>query len=260
MPTASKPRSEVVQPEITRLPELSFWRRLLRKLLRAVLKLMVLIFTRPVVRGLENVPSQGALIMVSNHLGDADALLGLAYTPRSVDLLAKADLYNLPVLGKLFDAYGVIWIRQGQPDRRALRVALKGLQLGRAIGIAPEGRESLTGSLEEGTGGAAYIAYKSGAPILPVTMIGTENWRIFGNMKRLRRTPVTLNIGQVFYLHEQPDRRQAVQQGTEQIMRALAHQLPPEYRGVFQGDEPSAADLKPDTTLSEREPDDDREH
>lgn len=242
MSNDSKPRSEFLRPEITRLPELTFWKRTLRKIMRIVLKVMVWLFTRPEVHGLENVPRQGALIMVSNHLGDADALLGLAYTPRSVDLLSKADLYELPVLGKLFDAYGVIWIRQGQPDRRALRIALEALRLGRAIGIAPEGRESLTGGLEEGTGGAAYLAYKSKAPILPVTMTGTENWRIFGNLKKLTRTRVTLTIGPVFYIEERPDWRLAIQDGTQQIMHALARQLPLEYRGVFLASNPDGSD------------------
>lgn len=250
MSNDSKPRSEFFHPEITRLPELTVWRRLLRRVMRSILKLVVWVFTRTEVRGLENVPRQGALIMVSNHLGDADALLGLAYTPRSVDLLSKADLYELPVLGKLFDAYGVIWIRQGQPDRRALRVALDALKRGRAIGIAPEGRESLTGSLEEGTGGAAYLAYKSKAPILPVTMTGTENWRIFGNMKKLTRTRVTLTIGPVFYIEERADRRTAIQEGTQQIMYRLANQLPPEYRGIFQAEVP--VNTEPETGLQDR--------
>jgi 1-acyl-sn-glycerol-3-phosphate acyltransferase len=256
IPTDSKPRSDIIQPEITRLPELTVWRRSLRKILRIVLKFLVWLFIRPEVHGLENVPRQGPLIMVSNHLGDADALLGLAYTPRSVDILTKADLYYLPVLGKVFDAFGVIWVHRGQPDRRALRAALTGLQQGRAVGIAPEGRESLTGSLEEGTGGAAYLAYKSKAPILPVTMTRTENWRIIGNVKRLIRTPVTLTIGPVFYLEDYPERRLAIQEGTLKIMQALARQLPPEYQGVFQTGSAARSDSIPGTPYSEREPHD----
>src|SRR4030067_146028 len=113
-------------------------------------------------------------MVVSNHLGDADLIVGMAYSPYEVEILSKAELYDYPILGKLMDAYGVIWVHRGQPDRRALRAALEALRQGRVVGIAPEGRESLTGSLEEGTGGAAYLALKADGPILPVTFTGTQ--------------------------------------------------------------------------------------
>ncbi len=252
MSTASKPRSEAIFPEITRLPELSVGRRLLRKLLRIVLKVVVWLFTRAEVIGLDNTPLDGPLLMVSNHLGDADAIVGLAFSPRPVEVIAKSELYEIPVFGKLVDAYGVIWVHRGQPDRRALRATLDALQQGRAVAIAPEGRESLTGGLEEGTGGAAYFAYKSKAPILPVTMTGTENKSLFENMKRFKRTHVTMTIGPPFYLDDFPDRRQAVSQGTLQIMRALARQLPPEYLGIFKNDDTLGMDIVQEPTRTER--------
>lgn len=231
-------------------------RRALRKVMRIVLKFLVWLFTRIEVSGLENVPLDGPLLMVSNHLGDADAIVGLAYAPRPVEVIAKSELYDIPVFGKLADAYGVIWVHRGQPDRRALRATLDALRNGRAVGITPEGRESLTGSLEEGTGGAAYIAYRSRAPILPVTMTGTENKQIFGNIRRFKRTRVTMTIGPVFHLDDFHDRRQAVSQGTLQIMRALARQLPPQYQGVFSEDETLGEDMVPERTADKRDQDD----
>lgn len=233
MATPSKPRSEEISPEITRLPALTFWRKVFRRLVLIFLRLLVGLCLRVEVIGRENMPRQGPLLIVSNHLGDADVLVGLAHTWLPVDIIAKAELYHYPVLGKLMDAYGVIWIHRGQPDRRALRSVLDGLAAGRVFGIAPEGRESLTGSLEEGTGGAAYLAVKSKAPIFPVTFTGTENRRVFENLKRFKRTRVTLTMGPVFHLEEYPQRREAIEQGTSQIMNALASQLPPEYRGVY---------------------------
>lgn len=232
-PIPPKPRSERVRPEITRLPRLTRGRRLARRLLRGLLRLLVWLFIRLEVRGIENYPHQGAALVVANHLGDADGLIGVVISSRSLDLISKAELYDFPILGRLMRAYGVVWVHRGRPDRRALRAALQGLAQGRMVCLAPEGRESLTGGLEEGTHGAAYLALKSQAPILPITFTGTENWRIYGNMKRLRRTRVTITMGPLFRLPQGDNWRATVEEGTQIIMQTLASQLPPEYQGVY---------------------------
>lgn len=228
-----KPRSDIYNPEITRLPSLTIWRRIFRRLMNWLLRLLAFACVRCKVLGLENLPHNQAFLMVTNHLGDADMVLGMAFTPVSVDVVSKAELHEFPVLGKLMDAYGVIWVRRGQPDRRALRAILDGLCQGRIMAIAPEGRESATGALEEGTGGAAYLALKADVPLLPVTFTGTENKTVFGNLKRLRRSDVTITIGQLFRLEPDTDRRIAILKGTQKIMLALSSQLPERYRGVY---------------------------
>ena len=233
-PSYQKPRSEKYRPEIIRLPRLTIWRRVFRRLVIGLLRILMAICTRSHVYGLENIPQHGAALSVSNHLGDADALMGIAFSKRPVDIIAKAELYDIPLFGRLLDAFGVIWVHRGRPDKRALRVALESLKKGRLVGIAPEGRESLTGALEEGTGGAAFIAIKADVPILPVTFTGTENSRVFGNLKRLRRTEVSMTIGKLFTLQPAGNTKDSVQAGTGQIMKTLAAQLPEEYRGVYQ--------------------------
>jgi 1-acyl-sn-glycerol-3-phosphate acyltransferase len=228
-----KPRSEKISSEITRMPGRNLSRRAFRWVFKMILRLLVWAFIRIDTQGLEHIPDRGPMLVVGNHLGDADWLLGLLFAPDVTETLMKAELHEYPVIGKLIDAYGVIWIHRGQPDRRALRTALRGLKDGHLIAIAPEGRESLTGSLEEGIGGAAYLAWKSGAPILPITFTGTENARIYANMKRLRRSHVTLTVGEPFHLNGYSRLHAAVEAGTQIIMETLASQLPPEYRGVY---------------------------
>jgi 1-acyl-sn-glycerol-3-phosphate acyltransferase len=230
-----KPRAERIQTEITRLPTLTKGRRVARFLIQLLAKILVKLCLKLEIVGLENIPREGPILTVSNHLGDADFVVGMACTPRLVDAIAKTELYYIPVLGKLMDLYGVIWIHRGQPDRRAIRAALQALEEGRNVIIAPEGRESLTGSLEEGTQGAAYIAWKANVPIQPATITGTENSRIYNNLKRLRRTKVTLTIGKTFILTPETDRTKAIQNGTDRIMQALASQLPKEYQGAYAG-------------------------
>lgn len=228
-----KPRSDILNPEITRLAPLTMGRKVYRNFMRWFSKMLVFIWTRAEVVGLENIPPKGPALFVANHLGDADFILGLAYAPTIVEPFAKIELYDIPVLGKVLDAYGIIWVHRGQPDRRALRAVMEAMKKERMVAIAPEGRESLTGALEEGTGGAAYLALKTDAPIIPVTFTGTENKRVFNNMKQLKRTGVTLTIGKPFRLERTLDRRTSIEKGTEEIMHTLAKQLPAEYRGVY---------------------------
>jgi 1-acyl-sn-glycerol-3-phosphate acyltransferase len=230
-----KPRTEHVRPELTRLPPLTLWRRLIRRVLRGIAWIIVKVTTRAQVTGLENIPKQGPALVVSNHLGDADVPVAIALLPSlNGDMLAKIDLYiDYPPLGWLMDAYGVIWVHRGSPDRRALRVALQALAEGRFVGLSPEGRESISGSLEEGTGGAAYLALKADVPILPITLTGTENTAILNNLKQLRRSNISVTVGPVFRLDMGNSWRESVQQGTQRIMLTLARQLPPQYRGVY---------------------------
>lgn len=184
--------------------------------------------------GKENYPREGAALLVSNHLGDSDGVIGIAFSPRSVEYLAKSELYDFPVVGWLMRAYGMIWIHRGQPDRRALRAAAQALQEGRLVGIAPEARESISGALEQGAYGAAYLANKTGSPVVPVTFTHTENKRVFSNILHLRKTDITVTIGKPFLIDTYPDWRSTIETGTVKIMKTLASQLPEQYQGVYQ--------------------------
>lgn len=228
-----KPVSEVWRPELTRLPALKAGQRFSRWWLRGLVRLIVFLFTRAKVTGLEKFPRKGPALVVINHLGDADGVLGIAFWPVFTDPFAKIELIDLPILGWLIEKYGVIWVHRGLPDRRALSAALEGLRLGRIISIAPEGRESPIGALEGGTEGAAFLAWKAKVPIVPVAITGTENSRIYGNMKRFRRTDVTLTVGDPFHLSYEMDRKKALENGTRRIMEELARLLPAQYRGIY---------------------------
>lgn len=237
MPTQTssppKPVSEVWRPELTRLPRLHWARRCFRGFGRWLCRTVITVCTKATVEGLENFPRKGPALIVINHLGDADAPLLVSSVPVLLDALGKVELYDFPVLGKLMEWYGIIWLHRGQPDRRAMRAALDGLAEGRIIAIAPEGRYSLIGGLEEGGHGAAFLAYKTNVPIVPVVVIGTENAHVYGHLKRLRRAPVTLRVGEAFRLSQQADRREMMREGTNQIMEALANLLPVSYRGNY---------------------------
>jgi 1-acyl-sn-glycerol-3-phosphate acyltransferase len=228
-----KPVTEFWRPDWVALPRLTLARRLFRHFAKFLLWLITLFTMKARVSGMENFPEKGPALVLINHLGDADAVLLGASIPYPIDALGKIELHEHPVVGGIFRAYGVIWIHRGRPDRKALHAALAGLAEGRVIAMAPEGRESVTGALEDGHQGAAFIALKSGAPVVPIVMTGTENSNIYGHIKRFKRAAVTLTVGKPFVLQEATDRHTRLQEGTRQIMQTLAGLLPESYRGHY---------------------------
>ena len=231
-----KPIAEVWRPDLVALPRLTLGRRVFRTFFRGFTKLLVLVTLRARISGLENFPKRGPAIIVFNHLGDADAILLSAILPFSpIEGIGKIELYDHWLVGPVFRAYGIIWVHRGQPDRKAIRAALNGLSEGRMLTLAPEGRQSVTGGLEEGEDGAAFLSVKSGAPIVPVALTGLENKNVFGHLKRWKRAPVSLTIGKPFFLRENPqgDRQKMIREGTRQIMESLASLLPESYQGYY---------------------------
>ena len=230
-----KPVSDVWRPDLVALPKLTFQRRAFRGFMRGLTKLLTAFLLRAEVSGLDNFPRRGPAVIVFNHLGDADAVLMMGTLPfeSPVEGIGKIELNEHWLVGPVFRAYGIIWVHRGQPDRKALRAALDALTEGRMIALAPEGRQSVIGGLEEGNAGAAFLALKSGAPIVPVAMTGTENSHIYGHLKRWRRARVTLKVGQPFVLPVYVDRQQTLREGTRLIMQTLANLLPESYRGRY---------------------------
>lgn len=233
-----KPVTDLWQPDLIHLPKLTAARRGFRMFARGLMKILIALFLRVELRGLENFPKAGPALVVINHLGDADAALLLGLLPVKPEALGKLELRQIPVLGKLLDMYGIIWLHRGQPDRRAMRAALDGFAEGRFILIAPEGRFSLIHGLEQGTDGAAFLARKGDVPVVPVALTGTQNPNVYGNMHRLRRTPVSLTVGVPFRLggpQGSAGNGRGLADDTRRIMQTLAAMLPPEYRGVYAG-------------------------
>lgn len=230
-----KPVSDVWRPDLVALPKLTVLRRMFRVFLRGLTKLLTFLLLRAEVSGLENFPRRGPALIVFNHLGDADAVLMMGTLPlRSpAEGIGKIELNEHWLVGPIFRAYGIIWVHRGQPDRRAIRAALDGLAEGRLVTLAPEGRQSVIGGLEEGNSGAAFLAMKSGVPIVPIGMTGTENSNIYGHLKRWQRAPVTLKVGKPFFLPPHVGRQQTLQEGTRLIMQTLASLLPEAYQGQY---------------------------
>jgi 1-acyl-sn-glycerol-3-phosphate acyltransferase len=184
--------------------------------------------------GLENVPRDGAVLVVANHCSNLDPLfVGWAVghrTGRILHFMAKDEMNHWPLIGFLARSAGVFFVRRGEGDRAAQRLAFELLNEGRMIGVFPEGTRSRDGVLREGRAGAALLAIRTGVRILPVGVAGTH--RQFASWLP-RRNRITIRIGQPFSLPVQPDGldRDALRTGTERMMQAIAALLPAEQRG-----------------------------
>lgn len=174
-------------------------------------------------------PREGPLLLVSNHLSWADPPLLVATAPRLLNFMAKAELWEQPVLAFLGRHHGELRVRRGEADRQAIRDAEALFQRGGFLGIMPEGTRSKTGGLLPGQPGAAYLAIRCNVPVLPAAVWGTEVIRTPVDL--LRRPRVHVVFGEPFTLD--PALRKNLQAATDDLMRAIAALLPERYRGVY---------------------------
>ncbi|OUM42570.1 lysophospholipid acyltransferase family protein [Arthrobacter sedimenti] len=185
---------------------------------------------RPTVEGLGNVPKDGPFIVASNHLSFLDSVLVQALMPRPVAFFAKAEYFTgRGVKGALmksfFEGVGSIPVERGQQAAsvQALRTLLDLLEQGDGVGIYPEGTRSRDGRLYRGRTGVGWLALTTGAPVVPVGLLGTEALQPAGK-KGVRPQHFTMRIGEplVFAMtgpgHPLPARRSA----TDAIMDSIA--------------------------------------
>ncbi|MGB2983442.1 MAG: lysophospholipid acyltransferase family protein [Candidatus Bipolaricaulia bacterium] len=183
---------------------------------------------------LEKVPARGPLILVTNHINFLEIpVVHSGLRPRRLIGLAKAEVWDNPVLKWLFDQWEAIPIRRGESDIGALRRALGALESEAILVLAPEGTRSEHGRLQRGHTGIVTIALRSQAPLLPLVFHGGETFR--RNVRRLRRTPFHIVVGEPFHLETGDERvaRDVRQQITDEVMYRLAALLPPAYRGYY---------------------------
>jgi len=200
---------------------------------RALVWTLLILLTRWRVRGKENIPGQGPLIIVANHISLTDPPILGASLDRKVVFMAKEELFRSPLTGYFIRGFGAFPVRRGQLDRTALRQADQVLARGRALVMFPEGMRSHGSRLRRAFPGAARIAQRSGSPILPIGITGTE--KIKGIAWLLRRPKITLNIGRPFHLPpvSRKSTREETAELTGYIMGQIAKLLPPQYRGHY---------------------------
>ncbi len=212
-------------------------------LVRAIFLLVLRLTIGLRIEGVERVPASGPILVVCNHLHNADPVLLSASFPRPLHFMAKKELFKVPGVGWLIRRVGAFPVDRGKADRSALRRAEAALQQGIAVGMFPEGTRSVARSLRPALPGAALVALRAQVPILPMVITGSE--RLPGNGAKARREAgvrdpdpghpgVRVRIGQPFHLPSPPGGgRLSSEAAIELMMAEVARLLPPAYRGVY---------------------------
>jgi len=182
---------------------------------------------RPKVTGLRQVPTNGGVIIASNHLSFSDSIFMPLVVPRKVTFLAKSEYFTSPgikgFIKKLtFIALGQVPIDRagGRRSEAAILTGLELLKAGDCIGIYPEGTRSPDGRLYKGRTGIARMAIESGCPIVPVAMFNTAEIQPTGQVvPKVRR--VEMVFGEPLYFTGDARDLQVLRDATDQIMKAI---------------------------------------
>ncbi|MCC7364428.1 MAG: (d)CMP kinase [Dehalococcoidia bacterium] len=199
-----------------------------------VLRAVLWVVGRWKAEGRENVPRTGALIVVSNHLNNADPpILASGVARRRIHFMAKVELFRMP-FGIFPRLYGAFPVRRFESDLGAMLTAERILRRGGVIGMFPEGHRSRTGRMGPTHPGTAMIALRAGATVLPCSIVGTEQLR--NPLVVLRKPKVEIRIGEPIPVPKvKRPTEQQVSELTTRITEAIAALLPPDYRPAYTG-------------------------
>lgn len=209
---------------------------MLVKFLFVVARSLLYLIAKVEISNLDRIPATGGYIIVSNHIGRLDAIVGILLAQRDDTVMLIADKYRrYPFWRWAVRLVDGIWIKRGEADLRALRQVQRRLEAGQTVGLAPEGKRSPNATLMPGKQGAAFLAAKAGVPIIPIGGIGTEDHVVKARLRRLKRLHIQIWVGHPFQLPPLPrkNRTEFLAMHTDEVMCQIAALLPESYRGVY---------------------------
>jgi 1-acyl-sn-glycerol-3-phosphate acyltransferase len=196
---------------------------------------------------IDEIPRDGPLILAANHASNLDGvILGAWLTPRlgrRIHWLGKKELFDWPIVGWAAANGGVHPVDRGSADVEAFRLARRILDEGQVLFVFPEGTRSPDGSLQAAHDGVASLAMRTGAPIVPLAIAGSN--RVWPRGQKIPHPGgrVTVRVGRPFRLSEvlpsDIERRTAKTLATTAIMERIAEMLPPSQRGVYANSTPA---------------------
>jgi 1-acyl-sn-glycerol-3-phosphate acyltransferase len=215
------------------------------QVLRFLIRVLLRLIARFEIKGKENIPLTGGMIIASNHIGILDIIMVYFVIDRTDLFIPVAEKWEkVGWINWLGRQLNFLYVDRYNPDLKALRKMIALMEAGKCLVIAPEGTRSRVGSLIEGKPGVAYLAARSGFPVIPVAITGTEDKMLLANVKHFRKSNVTLTGGKQFSIPPLPktDRDAALQKYTDEVMCRIAAILPEKYRGIY-SDHPRLKEL-----------------
>lgn len=207
----------------------------MQNVVRFLIKIIMRLISDISISGYENVPQSGGFIIAANHLGRLDSALLYYFIDRQDLIMPVAEKYKDHWLFRpLVLSVGGFFINRFDADLQAIREVLKRLKNGGVFVIAPEGTRSKTESLLQARPGVSYFASKTGMPILPVAITGTEDRSIVANLKKFKRSKIHISAGETFTLTPIKSSDDAgLLKATDEIMCRIGSMLPEKYRGYY---------------------------
>jgi 1-acyl-sn-glycerol-3-phosphate acyltransferase len=186
------------------------------------------------VHGWENIPADGPVVMMGNHINMLDPVIMVSFYPdRDIVPLAKIEAFDQPLMRYFVRHYGAIPISRGEADMSALKTAFDHLKNNYVVMLYAEGHRSKTG-LIQGQEGSVYIAAKSGAAVVPVAIWGTNGFP-FAWFEDFRLMDVHISFGRPFKFKTVEGKlpREDFRAMTDEAMYEIAKLLPLDWRGVY---------------------------
>ena len=217
-------------------------RGLPRKVVRRIFLGLFSVLFRLRLKKVERVPAGTGVLMVANHLHNADPVLLCTAYPEPIHFMCKKEAFEVPVLPWILRWVGAFPVDRGKSDRFAIKRSLAALNNGIAVGMFPEGTRSRVFSLQRAQPGAGMLALTADAIVVPVAITGTERLPLNGAKGKATgdqaRDPghsgTQILFGEPFRIPKEIDgRRTKADEATEIMMIEIARLLPPDYRGAY---------------------------
>lgn len=202
---------------------------------RPAFRILFHVLSRIEIEGRANIPAKGGYLVACNHVSIYEPPLVLSFWPTALEVAAAIDVFDRPQQGALVRLYGSLPVHRGEFDRQLIETMIAMLMAGRAVLIFPEGGRTHTPGLRKAWTGTSYVAARAGVDVIPVGVAGTE---ILGqSIREHHRTRLKMRIGEPVHTPaidlRSPERKQALVDHTDNIMRSIAALLPGSHRGMY---------------------------
>lgn len=206
------------------------------RIVNVALRVFFRVTCRINIEELKKVPQDGPLLLLANHTYVLDGPMLYVFLRRSNLLaMAKKELWDNKFLGWVMDLWRSIPVDRENMGRETMEACFAALDRKEILAMAPEGTRSKDECLQQGKAGIAFIAHKKDAPMVPVVILGLTSFS--RNLKRLRRTPITIAVGKPFEIIQKGGRVDAATREalSDEIMLRMAALMPEDKRGYYQG-------------------------